>query len=472
MRSALLGALFLSVHSLAAAADEVSIQEVLLRAKPGVALVVAEVGGEVTVNCGAGDVTVTPSPFRETGTGWFVSPDGWMITNAHVVSPTHQPPPWLVQEQIQKAVREACLQPLLARRGLQLGQRPDVEDDLSRQALGPAVRNARTNLVPSLSVILSNGIRLSAKVAKYSPPVAGEQMSGRDLALLRLEASDMPALALGDSDRLQLGDPIHILGFPGVVLSHELLNASAKVEASVTSGSVSGFKQDVKDQPVIQTDAPAAWGNSGGPAVTSRGDVVGVLTFVTLDAGAQGGIVQGFNFVIPAAAVKDFLKGTEVDLGPPSKFNTAWHAGLRQFFAGNHSSAARHFAEANRLLPELPDVRRVVAENEDKIRNPPPQPFPWRLVAALVAIVGAGAGGLIWALRWKRNRYRIRPVEVARLLEETTPPPVILDVRDAKTYGNSPVRIPNALHLTAEDLEGGATPSGFEPDRTVVAYCT
>src|SRR5207249_8739627 len=62
--------------------------------------------------------------------------------------------------------------------------------------------------------------------------------------------------------------------------------------------------------------------------------------------------VQGFNFVIPAQAVKDFLAGTEVKLGEPSRFNRAWQAGLSDFFAGNHSRAGSALAEANRLMPE------------------------------------------------------------------------------------------------------------------------
>ena len=156
-------------------------------------------------------------------------------------------------------------------------------------------------------------------------------MSGRDLALLKLEAADMPALSLGDSSNAKIGDKIHILGFPGVVLTHELLNASAKVEASVTNGAISGFKQDVTNQPVIQVDAPAAWGNSGGPAVGSDGRVLGVLTFVSLDTGSQGAIVQGFNFIIPSAAVREFLKGSGVKLDEASRFNAAWHAGLEDF---------------------------------------------------------------------------------------------------------------------------------------------
>ena len=47
-----------------------------------------------------------------------------------------------------------------------------------------AARTAKVKLDPSISVMLSNGIRFSATVAKYSPPVTGEAMSGRDLASL------------------------------------------------------------------------------------------------------------------------------------------------------------------------------------------------------------------------------------------------------------------------------------------------
>src|SRR5213076_2804166 len=280
MRPWITGALPLLLLPVTPAAGEISVQEALLRAKPAVALVVAEVGTEVIVSCGGGaERRVRPAPIRDTGTGWFLSPSGWMLTNAHVVSAARKPPAWAVDQQARRAVREAC-------------------GELSPQALAVAAAKAQVRLDPSISVILSNGVRLPATVSKYSPPVAGETMSGRDLALFKLEAADMPSLSFADSSNAQLGDRLYILGFPGVVLSHELLNASARVEASVTSGAISGFKQDVQNRPVIQTDAPAAWGNSGGPAVNSRGEVLGVVTFVSVAGGDEGGIVQGFNFVI------------------------------------------------------------------------------------------------------------------------------------------------------------------------------
>ena len=449
MRSPWLLAFLTALPAAAQAQEPASVQEALLRAKPPVAMVIAEVGSEVTLNCGGREVRVTPAPFREMGTGWFVAPSGWMITNAHLVSPAYQPPRWLTEQQAQKAARQAC-----------------------PQSPAQAAATAKVKLDPAIHVVLSNGFRLPATVVKYSPPVAGEAMSGRDLALLRLEAADMPSLTLGDSTALKIGDRLHILGFPGVVVTHELLNASAKVEATVTNGAVSGFKQDVANQPVIQTDAPAAWGTSGGPAVDDRGKVVGVLTFVANSPGAENASVQGFNFVIPAAAIQEFLRGTPVPAGEQSRFNAAWHAGLSAFFAGRYSEAEKSFAEANRLMPELPDVRRISGENLERIKNPPPRPFPWAIVTAAVILLSVGGYGAMWGARWKRNRFRIRPSEAAKLIEGAPEPPVLLDVRDATTYAKSPVRIPNARHVSAEDLERGSADLDIERTRTLIAYCT
>src|SRR2546428_13832331 len=69
-----------------------SLQEVLLRAKPAVALVVSEVAARVTVNCGGVVTTVEPAPLREPGTGWLVSPIGWLGPHAPGVCPAQRPP--------------------------------------------------------------------------------------------------------------------------------------------------------------------------------------------------------------------------------------------------------------------------------------------------------------------------------------------------------------------------------------------
>jgi S1-C subfamily serine protease/rhodanese-related sulfurtransferase len=450
---ALVAALVAVVLGAPVAAEEtISLQEAILRGKPATVLVVAEVAADVTLDCGSGPRRVTPTPFRETGTGWFVDGDGFIVTNAHVVQPAHQPPAWVTSDLVRRAARTTC------------------EDDAAAVA---AALTARLTVTPSLFVLLSNGFRLPATVAKYSPPVSTQPgaMSGRDLALLQVEAAEMPAFRFADSRHARIGDPLHILGYPGVVLTHELLNSTAKVEASVTNGAVSGFKQDVQNQSVIQTDAPAAWGNSGGPAVNSRGDVVGVLTFVSLAPDAAGSLVQGFNFVIPGDAVREFLRGTPVHLDAVSPFNTHWHAGLRQLFAGDASAAATAFREANRLQPDFPDVRRMLAEADERMQNPPPRPWRWRLLGGAVAGVAAAGLAAAYARRARDRRLRVTPGEVVRLFERQ-PPPVLLDVREPVAFALSPFRVPGSIHVPAAELERGIAALGLAPEQPIVAYGT
>ena len=281
----------------------------------------------------------------------------------------------------------------------------------------------------------------------------------------------MPAFKLGESKNLKIGDPIHILGFPGVVLTHELLNSTAKVEASITNGAISGFKQDVQNQAVIQTDAPAAWGNSGGPVVDARGEVIGVLTFVSLAPGAGGSIVQGFNFIIPSDAVREFLRGTKVDLNDQSPFNEHWHAGLRKFFADDWKGALVSIKAADRLQPEFPDLRRLMAEAEDKIKHPPPRPFPWRSIIGVAAALGLAGVGVAAGRRVRAHRLRASVSDVVRL-RQSGAPLVLLDVRDPLLYQASPYRIPGALRLEPERVAEEVSTLGLDPGRGVVAYCS
>src|SRR6266545_5407604 len=132
-----------------------TVQEAILRAKPAVALVTAEVKAEVTMNCGDGPVTVSPPPFRETGTGWFVDGRGYLVTNAHVVDPAYRMPVWVTHELKKKAIDQACVDPVLKRRGIARGERPDVEDQIRRDASDRALATAKINPLGQVTVLLS-----------------------------------------------------------------------------------------------------------------------------------------------------------------------------------------------------------------------------------------------------------------------------------------------------------------------------
>src|ERR1700752_1468408 len=111
-----------------------------------------------------------------------------------------------------------------------------------------------------------------------------------DLAVLKVEATDLPAMRLSDYNKLRQGDVVFAFGSP------------QGLQDSVTMGVVSAVARQLDaDSPVVfvQSDAPTNPGNSGGPLVNVDGELVGINTFIL----SQGGGNEGLGFAIPSAIV-------------------------------------------------------------------------------------------------------------------------------------------------------------------------
>jgi putative serine protease PepD len=125
--------------------------------------------------------------------------------------------------------------------------------------------------------------------------------TSRDLALLDVDGSDLPALQLGDSSKVEVGDATYAIGNP-YGLDHTL-----------TTGVVSALDRQLQapDGAVIsgaiQTDAALNPGNSGGPLLDASGKVIGVNAQIATGGNAQGGNV-GIGFAIPSATVSQFVE--------------------------------------------------------------------------------------------------------------------------------------------------------------------
>ena len=143
------------------------------------------------------------------------------------------------------------------------------------------VGNSRT-----VDVGLADGRRLTGTVLGRDPSL--------DIAVVQVDAQDLPAARMGNSDELQPGQTAIAIGNP------------LGLERTVTTGVVSAVNRSPRGimlEGLIQTDAAISPGNSGGPLLDSRGQVIGINTAVLSAPGAQG-----LGFAVPINLAQDVVE--------------------------------------------------------------------------------------------------------------------------------------------------------------------
>jgi hypothetical protein len=389
-----------SVPPEAHAATESELQSAVFRAKPAVVMIMVRIRAAATVRCSNGEAaTVQPGAIGELGSGSIIHPDGWIVTNGHVVQPYQEgADSAFAAELLEKAVASACAAEL---DGLPAGAQAQRV-----RALAASPEN-RGGLVieRTLEVHLSNGKAYPAEVKFYSPPAYvvvatttdasgnSRKEHGRDVAVLKIEDKELPVVRLArHSTDLHLGQALFVIGYPGVVASHELLSRATQYEPSITTGRISGFKQDIGGQRVLQTDAAIIQGNSGGPVFDDRGQVIGAATFTSLQ-GEQ--VVQGFNFLIPVETIQEAARKAGVTPQGDSMFTRLWNHGVDLYIRDLHYRAYRNMSAANRIHPGFPDVERVREDCDIKHKEQGylhREEYQWALTGVL--LVGGFAG--VW----------------------------------------------------------------------------
>ena len=126
---------------------------------------------------------------------------------------------------------------------------------------------------------------------EYDANVIGSDATN-DVALLKVEATGLPYVALGNSDELIVGDQVVAIG-----------NPLGELTSTMTVGYVSGKERDVTTDGttinMIQTDAAINSGNSGGPLFNMMGEVVGITTAKYSGNSSSGASIEGIGFAIP-----------------------------------------------------------------------------------------------------------------------------------------------------------------------------
>lgn len=132
-----------------------------------------------------------------------------------------------------------------------------------------------------IKVDLNDGRSLDAKLVGADPP--------SDLAVLKVEASGLPVLVLGDSDRARVGDIVLAIGNPlgvGQTVTMGIISAKGR-QTGLSNGSFEDF---------LQTDAPINRGNSGGALVSTNSELIGINSQILSPSGGS----IGLGFAVPS----------------------------------------------------------------------------------------------------------------------------------------------------------------------------
>lgn len=140
-----------------------------------------------------------------------------------------------------------------------------------------------------ITVLLENGDKIPGKALWNDSSI--------DLAIVKVEAKNLPVATLGDSEKLEVGEIAIAIGNP----------LGLEFQRTVTSGIISGLHRSIQVdrynviEDLIQTDASINEGNSGGPLLNSKGEVIGINT-------AKIKTAEGLGFAIPINMVKPIIE--------------------------------------------------------------------------------------------------------------------------------------------------------------------
>jgi S1-C subfamily serine protease len=302
------------------------------------------------------------------GTGFIVSSDGYLVTNAHVV---------FTDDDLESLLLDEFLYTKFIEYSDSLASNYNIPQDYRDQAnvdgalkmleyfetYGELTNVKKDHFIfmgvaQSGQALKSNTVRaLVKKEGEVIDQVTGEYTWGRDVAVLKISQDNLPTVRLGDSDRAQVGDNVFIIGYPGLGLD-EFFVAESRLEPTVSAGVISAFRTLKSGIEAIQTDAAINRGNSGGPVYNSKGEVIGISTF---GAGPETGI-EAIKFAMPINLAKEFLK--ELNVGnEKSVVDIKYEEALTAFWNRDCETAVGKMQEVLNLYPSHPYAQEYVTES-------------------------------------------------------------------------------------------------------------
>jgi serine protease Do len=302
------------------------------------------------------------------GSGFIITPDGYVVTNAHVVDEN--------DESTKQSFAQQAFQEILEK------DAKEIEGSMGRKLTeeeGKALTDAnswyfsQTMEVSDINTEFSIVFGITGAKGKIVPMVIpaklvtkGDPIPGKDVAILKLQGKHTyPTIRIGDDKSMRVGDQIYVLGYPAVATFHPLISEESVSEASLTRGLVSAKKNMKDGWEVLQIDAAITHGNSGGPVMNEQGEVIGLATFGSIDY-QRNAEVQGMNFIVPATILEEFIEKGKI-YPKMSNISMVYEEAMDMYDDGRYKKALEKFDEVKDMNKSFPFIDQYLANTKRNI---------------------------------------------------------------------------------------------------------
>jgi serine protease Do len=342
------------------------------------------------------------------GTGFFITGDGYIVTNCHIID---RDSAFIRRKFIQttyQEVTDANIQSLQSSWEMTL---TDEQRNLLNNAYSAIYSQVSSMIIFDLKRDIFVQFRVDNAKDKFTTRriparvvIKGRPMPGKDVAILKVDSvQEMPTLLVTRDSIPRIGEQVLVYGYPEPVTSNAFLAKETNIDPTLTSGVVSALKRSVRGWPVIQMDAVITHGSSGSPVSNSRGEIIGLATFGSLEQNTTN-LASGFNFAIPMSVVKGFLDSLKIT-PQMSKASTIYNSALDLFYTGYYNKALKKFETVVKLNASYPELYFLMQECSRKIASGQDQEaFTKKSVFRIIAMVVILVGLALAFKRWRTYR--------------------------------------------------------------------
>lgn len=304
------------------------------------------------------------------GTGFFISEDGYLITNCHVIDESDDN---VRRQFILSAFKQVTQSNISAIEDAWAVNFTDEQKDQLSHTFAKIYSSIKSILLENFqkkiysvygSDTASGHAPSITKVARVV--IKGQSMPGKDIAVLKIDSKQpLPMLRLAHGLLPRIGDRVYVFGYPDPVSRHEYISIESTLEPSLTTGIVSGIRKTINDWSVVQMDAAVNHGNSGGPVCNENGEVIGIATFGSIES-RTGTLAAGMNFSIPVAILKQFLDSAGITTAP-GKLNELYESAMTAYDKHEFRNSLKSLRKIQKLSPNFPSISAYMLDTETKI---------------------------------------------------------------------------------------------------------